>query len=180
MSACYESAPSVAASPSAICNSHPLNDKWVLYNHLPSEKDWTITGYTVLLDHIDSVEKTVAINRSLPDNMVKFSMLFFMRDGITPLWEDESNKNGGCFSYKVVNKHVVQVWRHMMFMAAGESLALTKDYSACINGITLSPKKNFCIVKIWLKDANHQDPQMIANIENLTKHGVMFKRHGES
>ena len=67
-----------------------------------------------------------------------------------------------------------------MFMAAGESLALTKDYSACINGITLSQQKNICIVKIWLKDANHQDPQMIANIENLTKHGVIFKRHGES
>ena len=46
--------------------------------------------------------------------------------------------------------------------------------------VTNPTLKNFCIVKIWLKDANHQDPQMIANIENLTKHGVMFKRHGES
>jgi hypothetical protein len=90
------------------------------------------------------------------------------------------NTNGGCFSYKVVNKHVVQVWRHMMYLVCGETLASNEDYSKCINGITISPKKNFCILKIWLADSKHQDPQMISQIDNLTKHGVMFKRHGES
>jgi hypothetical protein len=164
---------------STICSSHNLKDKWVLYNHLPSERDWTLSGYSVILDDIDTVENTIAINRSLTDNIVKYSMIFFMRKGITPMWEDEKNKSGGCFSYKVINKHVIQVWRHMMYMVAGETLGLRNDYNDCINGITISPKKNFCIIKIWLKDANHQDPKMIANIENLTKHGSMFKRHGE-
>ena len=164
----------------SICTSHALNDKWVLYNHLPSEKDWTLSGYTVIMDNVDTVEKAVSINRALPDNMIKFSMLFYMRSGVTPMWEDERNKNGGCFSYKVINKHVIQVWRHMMYLVSGESLGLNRDYNDCINGITISPKKNFCIIKIWLRDANHQDPKMIANIENLTKHGSMFKRHGES
>ena len=41
-------------------------------------------------------------------------------------------------------------------------------------------KKNFCILKIWLADSKHQDPQMISQIDNLTKHGVMFKKHGET
>lgn len=179
MSACLE-AVECSNPPSTQMATHPLNDKWVLYNHLPSEKDWTLSGYNVIMDDIDTVEKTVAINRALPDNMVKFSMLFLMRQGVTPLWEDERNKHGGCFSYKVINKHVIQVWRHMMFLACGEGLATSKAYNDCINGITISPKKNFCIVKIWLADADHQDPQMITAIENLTKHGVMFKRHGDS
>ena len=30
-------------------------------------------------------------------------MLFLMRDGIQPIWEDEKNRNGGCFSYKINN-----------------------------------------------------------------------------
>jgi hypothetical protein len=67
----------------------------------------------------------------------------------------------------------------MMYLVAGESLGLNADYSEAINGITISPKKNFCILKIWLKDNNHKDPQSIAMIDNLTKHGVMFKTHGE-
>jgi hypothetical protein len=167
-------------SADTICVSHKLNDKWVLYHHLPSEKNWTLSGYTVLCDEVDSVEKVIALNKSLTDNMIKYSMFFFMRRGITPLWEDPMNSPGGCFSYKVVNKHVVQVWRHMMFLAAGESLGVNSEYNECINGITISPKKNFCILKIWLKDSKHQDSQCIEAIENLTRHGVMFKTHGES
>jgi len=177
MSFCTET---LSTSSSALCSSYPLNDKWVLYNHLPSEKNWTLSGYNIINDDIDTVEKTIAYNKSIPDNIIKYSMLFFMRKGISPIWEDENNKNGGCFSYKVINKNVVQVWRHMMFLVAGESLALNKEYNNCINGITISPKKNFCIIKIWLRDANHQDPQMIENVEYLTKHGSMFKRHGEN
>ena len=181
MTACFEtmSVETNKINP-PICTMRSLNDKWVLYNHLPSVKDWTINGYNVIMTDIDTVEKVVALNRALPDNMVKHSMMFYMRKGITPLWEDVMNKDGGCFSYKVINKHVLQVWRQMMYLISGESLALNSSYNAHINGITISPKKNFCIIKIWLSDTTHQDPQMIANIDNLTKHGSMFKKHGDS
>jgi len=171
---------SINMTPETICVSHKLNDKWILYHHLPTDKNWTLSGYHVLCDTVDSVEVVISLNKALPDNMIKFSMLFFMRNGITPLWEDPQNKSGGCFSYKVVNKHVVQVWRHMMYLVAGETLGLNQNYSESINGITISPKKNFCILKIWLKNNNNKDPQYIAIIENLTKHGAMFKTHGET
>ncbi len=163
-----------------ICNSHELNDKWTLYHHHPSEKNWTLSGYTVLSDDIDSVEKVISIGEALTDNIIKYSMLFYMRNGISPLWEDPKNRSGGCFSYKVINKYVVQVWKHMMYMASGETLGKNPSYSECINGITISPKKNFCILKIWIRDENHQDSHYISEIDNLTKHGVMFKIHGES
>jgi hypothetical protein len=168
-----------------VCNitcgqQHMLNDKWVLFHHLPSNKNWSLSGYTIIMDNIDTVEKAIAINEIIPDKMIKFSMLFLMRSGIPPLWEDPNNKLGGCFSYKVINKYVEQVWKQMFYLACGESLGLNESYSANINGITISPKKNFCIIKIWLKDTNHQDPNMIQTIEYLTKNGVMFKTHGEA
>jgi hypothetical protein len=160
--------------------THLLNDKWILYHHFPTEKNWTLSGYSIICGNVDSGEKVISLNNALSDNIIKYSMLFFMRNDITPLWEDPANKSGGCFSYKVVNKYVVQVWRHMMFLAAGESLTTCDSYNQCINGITISPKKNFCIIKIWLRDNNNQDPNQITVIENLTKHGVMFKLHGEA
>jgi hypothetical protein len=179
MSVCCETTAAYLPS-STICNSHNLNDKWILYNHLPSVKDWTIEGYNIIMKDIDTVEKVITLNRNLPDNMIKYSMLFYMRNGISPLWEDKNNKSGGCFSYKVLNKHVVQVWKNMVYLISGETLAEDESYMNAINGITISPKKNFCIIKIWIKDTKHQDTQMITNIEHLTKHGSMFKLHNDN
>ena len=36
-----------------------------------------------------------------------------------------------------------------------------------INGITISPKKNFCIIKIWLATCDVQDPSKIDDIGNV-------------
>jgi hypothetical protein len=156
-----------------------LNDKWVLYNHLPSDKNWTLSGYKAIMQDIDTFEKLISINEFLPDKMIKYSMLFLMREKITPLWEDPMNCQGGCFSYKVINKYVEQVWKQMVYRVCGESLTIDPKYAEHINGLTISPKKNFCIIKIWLKSKKFQDPQIIDNIEFLTKNGVMFKSHTE-
>ena len=155
-----------------------LNDKWVLYYHLPSDKNWTLSAYTVIMDNIDDTNKIISINETLSDNIVKLAMLFLMRSGVSPLWEDPSNINGGCFSYKVVNKYVHDVWKSMVYLLCGGTLCVdTKNFSA-INGITISPKKNFCIIKIWLNTSKIQDPTIITPITNLTTNGAMFKKHG--
>jgi hypothetical protein len=155
-----------------------LNDKWVLYHHLPSNKDWTLSGYEILMSDIDTMEKTIALNETIPEDVIKYSMWFVMRKGITPLWEDPKNACGGNFSYKVVNKNVFEVWKHMFYLLCGSSLCENPEHSKYLNGITISPKKNFCILKIWLNTTLYQDPGIIVNIPNLTKHGAQFRKHG--
>jgi len=155
-----------------------LNDKWVLYHHLPSNKDWTLSGYEIVMPDIDTIEKTIALNETIPEDVIKFSMWFVMRKGITPLWEDPKNACGGNFSYKVVNKNVFEVWKHMFYLLCGGSLCENPEHSKYLNGITISPKKNFCILKIWLNTTLYQDPGIIVNIPNLTKHGAQFRKHG--
>ena len=48
-----------------------------------------------------------------------------------------------------------------------------------VNGITISPKKNFCIIKIWLNNCANQNPETInySNIEGFTSYGSLFKKH---
>jgi hypothetical protein len=104
-------------------------------------------------------------------------MFFVMRNGITPMWEDARNRNGGCFSYKVNNKQVHEVWKNLFYMLCGESLCVDPELNKHINGITISPKKNFCIIKIWLDVSNYQDPNVINDIPNLSKNGCLFKKH---
>ena len=45
-----------------------------------------------------TVEETIAVTETLPAILVENCMLFMMRDGIKPAWEDPENRNGGCFS----------------------------------------------------------------------------------
>ena len=62
-------------------------------------------------------------------------MLFMMRKGINPTWEDPANCQGGCFSYKVTNKNVSQVWKKLSYLLVGETLTNNHRVGKIINGI---------------------------------------------
>jgi hypothetical protein len=119
----------------------------------------------------------IELNQKINDYVVRNCMLFVMRAGITPMWEDPKNRNGGCFSYKVGNKNVPEVWKHLFYYLCGESICDKSEHCTHVNGITISPKKNFCIIKIWLSNTNLQDPGCIVSIPNLSKQGCLFKKH---
>jgi hypothetical protein len=156
---------------------HNLLGKWNLYYHLPHDKNWDLSSYKIIMNNIDSLEKLIAINENVSEQIVKYCMLFVMRDGITPMWEDPSNRNGGCFSFKVLNKQVYSVWKSLFYAMCGETLFKNKAYHNLVNGITISPKKNFCIIKVWLLNCSVQDPELMISIPNLTIQGCLFKKH---
>ena len=156
---------------------HSLNDKWDLYYHLPHDKNWNLDSYVSIKSDIENVETVVKINEEMNDNIIKNCMLFIMKSGITPTWEDPKNRNGGCFSYKVGNKFVVDVWKNLFYLTCGNSLCVNPGYNKHVNGLTISPKKNFCIIKIWLNTASLQDPTVITSIPNLSTQGCLFKKH---
>ena len=156
---------------------HPLNCKWDLYYHLQTDKSWTLSSYKVIMTEIDAMEKVVAMNSALPDFALYNCMFFCMKQGVTPMWEDPRNRTGGCFSYRVLNKNVPGVWRNLMNAMCGNILCANKKHEQHINGITVSPKKNFCIIKIWLDTCKLQDPGMIINISDLPREGCLFKNH---
>jgi len=156
---------------------HNLLGKWNVYYHLPQDKKWDLSSYKLIMSDIDTVEKVIAINESIPEHVVKYCMLFVMRDGITPMWEDPRNRNGGCFSFKVINKQVYGVWKTLFYAMCGETLFKNVANHEYVNGITISPKKNFCIVKIWLENCVVQEPESLIEIPNLSIQGCLFKKH---
>ena len=155
--------------------NNPLNDTWILYAHLPHDTDWSINSYKKILK-ISTVEQIISVCESLPEPMVQNCMLFLMRENIKPIWEDENNKDGGCFSYKINNKNVSDIWKKLSCLLVGESL-INERMSLKINGITISPKKHFCIIKIWMKDCTIQNPDVINYFEGITAQGSLFKKH---
>ena len=84
-----------------LVGTRDLLGKWDLYYHLPQNKNWDVASYKLILGDIDTADKLVVIGGSLTQNVMKYCMLFVMRTGITPMWEDPKNRKGGCFSYKI-------------------------------------------------------------------------------
>ena len=157
---------------------HNLIHEWNLWAHLPQDPDWTNIESFKKVYNFKTLEETIAIVGSLPENLIKNCMLFIMRDGITPMWEDPKNKNGGGFSYRVSNKVVVEVWRELSCILVGETISTNNTFVNNVTGITISPKKNFCIIKIWMSNCDHQNPQMVTtDIKNLVPQGCLFKKH---
>ncbi len=113
----------------------------------------------------------------MPEVLVKNSMLFLMREGITPVWEDVQNRNGGCFSYKITNKTVYEVWKDLSYVLVGDTISSNSTFVSNVTGITISPKKNFCIIKIWMRNCSYQNPSIVSEIKGLVSQGCLFKKH---
>lgn len=155
---------------------HKLQNKWALWAHLPHDTDWSINSYK-LVSTFSSVEEAIVLFETIPEKMVTNCMLFIMKDKINPTWEDVHNRRGGSFSYKVSNKSVCNVWKKLSYSLVGETLVSDNTMLGTINGITISPKKNFCILKIWMSTCTYQNPAIIRKITDLTPNGCLFKKH---
>jgi len=152
-----------------------LVNNWTIWIHLPRDSDWTISGY-YKIHTVSTIDEAISIVETIPANIVKMSMLFIMKEGITPIWEDINNKLGGCFSYRVSHKILHSVWKNISYTMMGNDL-VSDDISEIINGVSVSPKKQFSVLKIWTKSKIHTDPKIIKSISGLSQSGCLFKSH---
>ena len=154
-------------------NLHLLENNWTLWFHNINNNDWSINSYNKVYS-FNNIETFIMLFRKI--NNFSAGMFFLMKEGIQPLWEHESNINGGCWSYKISKKECYISWVELLISICGENL-LEAKYNNIINGVSISPKKNFCIVKIWLGDCNNQNPQDITYFTGIDAQGCLFKKH---
>jgi len=153
-----------------------LNDIWFLYFHEPFDTNWDLKSYKFLCT-ISNVDDYIQVFHAFKPLFFN-GMFFIMREHISPRWEDENNINGGCFSFKV-NKNVLhekifEICSQMM----GETLGKKTEFSLNINGISISPKKNYYIFRIWIKDSSIATSHNY-NIRVPKYSTLMFKHHSE-
>jgi translation initiation factor 4E len=163
--------------PATSSSEHDLTTNWTLWAHLPHDTDWNIKSY-IQIATFTTIENTLAVTETLPAVLVENCMLFMMKTGIKPTWEDPQNRDGGCFSYKVLNKSVYKVWKDLTYAVVGGSISNEKGFVNCVTGITISPKKNFCIIKIWMANCKNQDPSIVtSDVKGIVPQGCIFKKH---
>tara|TARA_A100001015_G_C15027400_1_gene731276 strand:- start:1985 stop:2467 length:483 start_codon:yes stop_codon:yes gene_type:complete len=151
-------------------------NEWQVYIHYPNDINWNLDSYK-LISNISNIETAIELFNLISEDLYTKCMFFLMRNNISPIWEDKNNINGGAFSYKINNLNTKEIWKKICYQAIGETLL--KDISNCnnINGITISPKKNFSILKIWTRTCDINDPECINYFDNFTSENCIFKKH---
>ena len=175
------------SSESGNSNLHQLNSKWIVWYHNPSDKSWKIDSYKDILE-ISSLEDYFVLHNSwdkcLPN--VSEGMFFLMRklkNGkvIYPQWEDINNLNGGYWSFKIDKSKAQDVWYKLGSFTIGECICCNTEESLQVNGISISPKKNFCIIKIWNNNKEKNSIDLLSKkLDFLNMNEVIYSSHNNN
>ena len=131
----------------------PLNYNWILWFHDNKNKDWTIKGYNQIYK-ITTIEDFWEIFCRLNNDILSQGQFFIMKENKSPIWEHKDNIHGGCWSYKINKNDSLFSWTKISMILCGGTITQDYDDLDTINGLSLSPKKNFSIIKIWNSDKN--------------------------
>ena len=159
-----------------------LNSEWNLYFHDPNSYNWDNDSYKTIYN-IKTIIDYWFLNQQIEKN-IHLGMFFLMRNNIFPLWDNDENKNGSSFSFKILKTDAKTYWNKLCIMILSETF-LKREYIDKwdnINGLSISPKKNFCIIKIWLKQKDIFNNDNINEYFNLPEEytgDYIFKNHTE-
>jgi hypothetical protein len=128
-----------------------LNDTWCLYFHDPGDTNWNFESYKRVCGSLCSAEEYWQYDTALRGRL-DAGMFFLMREHVFPSWDDPANINGACVSAKVPKEDLHAFWEQMVVRMLGETLTKDPAMWSAVNGLSCSPKRHFCIVKLWLAD----------------------------
>ena len=119
---------------------------WIIWYHDPNNSDYSLESYIRIME-VDNAEKFWTIVEAISQEAWNSGMFFFMREGYRPLWDAPENDKGGAWSKKIDAHDTHSVFVDCMAHCLADSFL--KSQNETIAGVTLSPKGNFHIIKIW-------------------------------
>ncbi len=155
---------------------HHLSSFWTLWFHNYDDSDWSIKSYSKFYK-FGLLEEFILIKNSLKPIHIQNGMFFIMKNNIKPIWEAEENKLGICISFKVFKRNIYPVWNDLLQNLILETIFIEKEDNKKINGLSISPKNNFSIIKIWLKDDTIKNEKYLSKLKILGESKPIFKKH---
>ena len=154
-------------------NEYLLKNKWVLWYHSLKNKSWDNNSYVKVIE-IKSLLDYKLLEDIMRINHLQNGMFFLMKNDIFPTWEDPKNRMGGCISFKYDN-NILNEWLKILLLCITDNLS---EHNKEINGLSISPKKEFNILKVWIKDDSKDYKTLIKQYEPFIKlDKCMYKKH---
>jgi hypothetical protein len=151
---------------------------WTAYYHEPEDETWDDKSYK-RLQVLESYEALGTFLKELGPHKTTNGLLRIMRGPISPLWDDNANIRGGSYCLKVGRRNAVAIFER--YVAAAARGICAKDPKNEIVGVTISPKKGSCIIKIWNMNAKaFRNPADILLLHDEVKEEeILYRAHTE-
>ena len=147
-----------------------FKNNWnIWYHHILN--DWTLSGYNKIYT-INNIKEFWDFynNINLIEELNNLH-LYFMRNNVTPIWEDSNNKNGGAWSVLVNSEYAFELWEKLSVDLVSETI-----FDNNINGISINQKNNIFIIKIWNNNKNLKNNTILPKY--LNGYGnIIYKPH---
>lgn len=153
---------------------HPLHRNWTLwYDSKKTLKgdDWE--GSLVHINTIGTVEDFWVMHNHTkrPSSIEVGANYHFFREGVKPMWEDDTNKQGGKWVFTITTKEDMArldaIWEDMLLAVLGEYL----DDGNAICGLVLGKRKTQTKIAVW---TNNKDA-----VEEISRIGKNIRREGK-
>ena len=154
----------------------PLSSKWVYYYHDFKNTDWSSESYNKLAE-INTVQEYWGVENELEDKTNHIYFLF--KNDIPPQWELGENKNGGAWSFRIPKEDSNDAWLELSMLLIGQTLTKKIDDMETINGISITPKVKFCILKIWNTDSTYNNKKILNNMRTMFVEDSIYRPHHE-
>jgi len=127
-----------------------LDNKFTIWFHDANEPNFNIEKFYDICS-FSNVNDYIISNQILRDNykMLLNGMFFIMKNDIKPMWTDNENRDGGCISWKIEKYNSLDYWENLLMLFITDNLPVELN-TYKINGISINPKKNCNIIKLWL------------------------------
>jgi hypothetical protein len=148
-----------------------LDNKFTVWFHDANEPEFTMDKF-FNITNFETVGEYTMTTQALRDNykMLLNGMFFIMKNDINPVWTDDANRDGGCISWKIEKYNSLDYWENLLMLFVTNNLPVELNkYN--INGISINPKKNCNIIKLWL--ANDIEGDILNKIDLTDK--CLFK-----
>lgn len=101
------------------------------------------------------------------DKLRPKSSFHLMKEGISPLWEDPKNANGGFWVMRVRKEDTPHVWKELVLAVIGEQFEPAIISGDEISGLTVSIRQYDDIIRLWNTCSNAKTPNLLVRIQEL-------------
>lgn len=134
-----------------------LTNKYTVWFHDANDTNFDMEAFHNITT-FTNVNDYLIVNQLLKNNykMLLNGMFFIMKNDIKPIWYDEANKEGGCISWKIEKYNSIKYWENLLLLFITDNLPKELNKYG-VNGISINPKKNCNIIKVWVANDIHGD-----------------------
>ena len=151
-----------------------IKNEWDLWFHSIKDTRWGKSSYNKIYTIKNYLDFKV-LDDVFKQNHYQNGMFFVMKSGIFPNWEDPENRLGGCLSFKVKSCNVIDCWNKLLINCISEDSM--EDFNDKINGISISPKKEFNIIKVWFSEKDIDYKNNFRKYSDLNIENSLYKAH---